>query len=336
MAEYAYSAASGRYRNVGTGRFVSDRAVRDAVDAVLDAATARMQALTRGLQAGGLDLVSWQQQMAREIKDGHLAAAMTAHGGRAAMTQADYGWAGRRIREQYGYLRRFARQLASGEQPLTDQAVARAALYGQAGRATYEAMRTRDGLARGETEERNILGPADHCPDCTGATRRGWVPLGSLIPIGERQCKANCRCRMERRHNAEEMLRRIRALGDRDVLPLGLMSESIVAALGATTDNNLGIVLTGRQRSHYLARHPEMAPLEQHMREAVLAPDEVHRNRRDRDVRLFYRRVSPSHYVRVAVRMQSAANWRRHSILSYRLAREAEVEANRGRLAWKK
>jgi hypothetical protein len=198
VADFVYDAASGRYRNAG-GRYVTQASVRDAVDDMLDAATARMQALARRLQAGTLHLASWQRQMAAEIKAAHLDAAIIAHGGRPAMTKSDYGWAGRRIRDQYGYLRAFARQAASGEQPLTDQLVARAALYGQAGRATYEAMRQRDDRARGFDEERNVLGAADHCPDCVGASARGWVPIGTLIPIGQRVCRVNCRCRMERR-----------------------------------------------------------------------------------------------------------------------------------------
>jgi hypothetical protein len=137
--------------------------------------------------------------MATEIKVQHLAAAMIAHGGRNAMTQADYGWTGQRIRDQYDYLRKFAEGIASDTQPLADQAIARAALYGQAGRATYEAMRAGDAVTRGENEERNVLGAADHCTDCVGASAQSWVPLGTLIPIGSRICKANCRCRIDRR-----------------------------------------------------------------------------------------------------------------------------------------
>lgn len=335
MASFTWSASSGRYRD-SHGRFVTEAAVRDAVDAALDVTTARMQGLTRRLQSGSLDLISWQVQMASEIKQSHLSAAMIAHGGRAAMTQAEYGWAGQRIREQYGYLRNFAQQIASGEQALTEQAVTRTALYGQAGRATYEAMRLRDGLARGDDQERNILGAADHCPDCVGATARGWVAIGTLARIGSRQCKVNCRCRIETRPDLTEHLRRVQALGPRDVLALGELHDAIVSAWATQTEGNRGIVLTGRQRAHYLTSHPEMIELERHVRDAVLRPDEVHRNRADPTVALFYRRLNATHFVRVAVRMQATANWRKHSILSYRVARQTEVVANRGRLAWEK
>jgi hypothetical protein len=335
VTDFTWDAASGRYRN-SQGRYVSQAAVRDAVDDVLDAATARMQALARRLQSGALDLASWQRQMAQEIKMSHLAVAMVAHGGRAAMGPAEYGWAGQRIREQYGYLRAFARQVASGEQSLADPLVARSALYGQAGRATYEAMRERDDRARGFDEERSVLGIADHCSDCVGEAAKAWSPIGTLIPIGRRQCKANCRCRIERRQDLDEHLRRVQALGPRDVLPLGQLKGSIVAAWGGQADGNLDIVLTGRQRQHYLGRHPDVADLERDIRAAVLRPDEVHRNKSDRDVLLFYRRLDAGHFVRVAVRMQASAGWRKHSIMSYRIARQDEVDRNQARLAWTK
>lgn len=204
LASFSWDQPSGRYRDVH-GRYVSQKAVRDAVDAVLDAGTARMQAVSRRLLDGSLDLASWQQQMAAEIKAQQLAAAMIAHGGKTAMTQADYGWTGQRIREQYGYLRAFSAQIVSGEQSLSEQVAARAALYGQAARATYEGMRARDAVGRGENEERNVLGPADHCPDCVSASAKGWAPLGTLIPIGSRRCKVNCRCRIERRRVDEPL-----------------------------------------------------------------------------------------------------------------------------------
>lgn len=42
--------------------------------------------------------------------------------------------------------------------------------------------------------ERNLLGIADHCAGCIIETKRGWVPYGTLIPLGQRDCKAGCRC----------------------------------------------------------------------------------------------------------------------------------------------
>lgn len=135
---------------------------------------------------------------------------------------------------------------------------------------------------------------------------------------------------------AETMLQRIRGLTDVDVLPIGLLRHDIVALWADDAEGNLGAVLTGRQRGPYLFRHPEMESLETVIVDAVLNPDEVHRNKRDPMMAMFYQRFDETHYVRVAVLMQARPNERKHSILSYRLAGEEEVQNNQHRRAWKR
>ena len=52
----------------------------------------------------------------------------------------------------------------------------------------------------GMTEERNFLEPdADHCQECWDEAAKGWSPLGTLIPIGERTCLTKCQCKFEYR-----------------------------------------------------------------------------------------------------------------------------------------
>jgi hypothetical protein len=200
---YTYDRASGRYRD-SSGRYLSERAVRDAVDNLADLSSARIADLTTRLQSGGLQLADWQQQMMAEMKAAHVAAGVAAHGGRQQMAPADWGAVGRRLRDQYGYLREFAAQIADGRQPLDGRLVARARLYGQASRSTFEAIRARDDKARGMTVEQNVLHGSDHCLQCPGLSARGWVPIGSLPMIGERQCGQNDRCTITRRLAAPE------------------------------------------------------------------------------------------------------------------------------------
>ena len=68
-------------------------------------------------------------------------------------------------------------------------------------------------------------------------------------------------------------------------------------------EGNRDVVLTGRQRAHYLARHPEMAAWEGHLAATVLDPDEVQRNRADPAMAIFYRQVDERHYLRATVVM---------------------------------
>lgn len=206
---FVWEAARGRFRDSVTGRFVRERAVQGAARQVVEAHSARMAAVTNQLREGLIPLADWERSMRAEIKLAHLTQMMAAHGGRNAMTQSDYGWIGNRVKEQYQYLNRFAAEIASGEQALNGRLVARAQMYGQASHATYEATRARDAEAQDiPMQERNVLGSGDPCTECPALSARGWVPLGTLPPVGSRACLANCKCRIERRR----VPRRARAL----------------------------------------------------------------------------------------------------------------------------
>lgn len=202
MADLAWDDRQGRYRDT-RGRFVSDSTVRRVVDQVADAASERMAEASIRLLAGETSLGSWMLQMQQAIKLAHGAAAVLAHGGAAQMTPARWGAAGPIVKGEYQYLRAFGDDIASGRQPLNGSLTARARQYGQAGRVTFELTRGRDQQQRGYRFERNVLAPAEHCAVCVGETARGWVPIGSLIPIGRRTCRGNDRCHVRYSRTAE-------------------------------------------------------------------------------------------------------------------------------------
>ncbi|MDR3582593.1 MAG: hypothetical protein P4L67_04940 [Candidatus Pacebacteria bacterium] len=82
--------------------------------------------------------------------------------------------------------------------PITaNQFIARAESYGacawgcsqEIARATYARNMVFD-------QERLVLGEAEHCGDCLEDSARGFVPIGSLRSIGDRQCRQNCHCHL--------------------------------------------------------------------------------------------------------------------------------------------
>lgn len=191
---YTFDAGRGRYRDTSSGRFVAEGRVRLGVDAVADLASERLADLTERLIAGNLSLSSWQAQSMAIVKASHLAAGVVAGGGIAQMTPSAYGFLGSEIRAQYGYLAQFAARLSAGALPLDARLVARAGMYGQHARVTYEAVRRRDQRARGYRFEKNILHAQESCQQCRGCSALGWVEIGRLPPIGSRSCLARCRC----------------------------------------------------------------------------------------------------------------------------------------------
>lgn len=112
------------------------------------------------------------------------------------------------------------------------------------------------------------------------------------------------------------------------------MLPGIVGHWTAQISDNLQVVVTGKQRLHYLARHPETESLEPLLQSCVLEPDEVHRDQRDALMAIFYKAIGAGRYVRVAVLMQIVPNWRKHSIMSYRLANAAELRKHRDLAVW--
>lgn len=192
--EYSYSPLTRRYRDISTGKFVKATEVRAAVDQVILGAKASIQDLALSLQAGKLTLAEWQVQTAQALKTLHVASAVAANGGFANMSQADYGFTGNLIKQQYQFLQQFANDIASGKQKLDGTLLNRVNLYVEAARGTFEDMARRVAKIGGLTEERRILGPADHCSDCTTDANKSWQPIGTLPRIGDSICLSNCHC----------------------------------------------------------------------------------------------------------------------------------------------
>jgi len=190
---------NGRYRDLRNGQFISPAAVRADLDEFIAARNDRITQITTDLIEGRSNIANWQRAMREEIRDMHRAAASVGRGGWRQMSQSDWGWTGQRIQAQYRYLDGFAADIASGKQALDGRAVTRARMYTDAARGTQEGMVRRMSANAGLTEERRVLGAADHCPDCLDYAGRGWQPIGTLPAIGVSVCRTNCKCTFEYR-----------------------------------------------------------------------------------------------------------------------------------------
>jgi hypothetical protein len=175
---------------------VSQKAVRTAIDNAIRNAQKRITAQTIRMQKGQLGLGAWQNEMRENIKQIHLYSAAAGKGGWAQLTQSDLGRVGRELQKQYGFLDKFARGLENGTIKNDGRVLPRARLYGSQGRGTFHLAEREEKKAAGFRQERSVLGAAEHCSDCVAEANRGWVPIGSIKPIGQRQCGGNCKCRI--------------------------------------------------------------------------------------------------------------------------------------------
>jgi hypothetical protein len=199
---FGWNPAAGRYVS-STGAFIPFSAVKDvAIEALVVKTEAEMLVYLDLLRKGTIDVAQWESLMMRMLKNMHSASAIAARGGIAQMSQSDWGYVGSLLKEQYKYLHNFAQQIASGKQPLNGFANRRVSMYAEAVRSTFEQMRRRTAhLFGGATEERRMLGPAEHCTTvgeeegCTELAKLGWQPIGSLPKISKTPCKTNCKCK---------------------------------------------------------------------------------------------------------------------------------------------
>ena len=97
------------------------------------------------------------------------------------------------------------------------------------------------------------------------------------------------------------------------------------------------VVLTGERRAHYLVGHADMVPYEANLPDVIANPDEVHRNKRDAQIAILYRRVDEQHWLRATLWISDKPGLQ-NSIHSYRLAGTDEVQQGRKarRLLWQK
>jgi len=185
---------SGRYRDTETGRFIKSASVRAELDRYLDASDDAARALARALRNREVSLADWELGMRRLIKNTHLNAIALERGGWANMRPQDYGRAGQIIREQYGYLKQFGLDIASGKQRIDGTLDFRAKLYTEAGRNSYYRS-THANMKAEITHVQSVLHARDNCRGCLDLAGR-WFRIGDpayKLP-GNRQCLSNCKC----------------------------------------------------------------------------------------------------------------------------------------------
>jgi len=191
---YRWNAGAGRYVDVATGRFLPKQVEVRALDERITAGIDQVQALTSGMMRGVVTVAEWQTAVAVELRRMHTQAAALGRGGWAQMTPSDWGHVGRKLRDEYAYLRGFAEALASGT--LSESQInVRVSQYVNGIWSRYWRGEMGAMQEAGMTEERRILTPAEHCADCESYAAQGWQPLGSLPEPGDGSaCGHNCRC----------------------------------------------------------------------------------------------------------------------------------------------
>lgn len=191
--DYRWNAGAGRFVDA-RGRFVSRAAIRSALDRAIMLEKRTMLSSLVALRKKTISVQEWHFATRQRVKILHLWALATARGGWDAVSPVDYAYVGGILKAQFARLDRFAGEIALGL-PLDGRAVVRLGMYADHARAMYHQLERQVATGAGYTEERNILNPiAEHCAACLQITTLGWVPLGSIPPVGGLTCLSNDRC----------------------------------------------------------------------------------------------------------------------------------------------
>jgi len=185
----------------GNERIPYDR-VADLVDELIDDVNeTATDELIDMIMDERITVEEWKRTFAAVLKDLFITLAIL--GGGALLTR--WGSIEAQLRIQYGYLDRFAEQIAAGD--LTGAEIRRRArMYVNSARQGFWRQLDQQAAELGYTEERwYAIGDDRTCGPCMEADMMGWQPLGTFAEPGSgtvlrsptTMCQGltNCRCR---------------------------------------------------------------------------------------------------------------------------------------------
>ena len=207
MPTYYWDPSVARFRDE-TGLFVANEVVRGYVDASLRATGSVVEPLIELTLSGTLTPDELEDRIREELKREYLRNYYLGIGGRAQMTQADYGSIGGDLAYQYRKLSGFIDEIASGE--LSESQIrSRMRMYVNSARQAFEKAKRKSKIVAGYTEVRWVVNPAvENCEDCLAFEALGWQsidsdPFDGCVPgSGCSVCLTNCACWLEYRVGA--------------------------------------------------------------------------------------------------------------------------------------
>lgn len=196
---YGWDARLFRWRDLTTGRIVSESAVARAVRAKDDAGARRFREMAAHLARRSTTPSLWRDQMLAEIKYQHTSAVAAAWGGWGRVPQEAWLRAGRRLRQEYRYLDRLARLVDLGLiDPNSAAFRARAESYGGQARMRYAEERRLALAASGldAVAVWHLGGAEESCDGCEEEADRtqDGVPADEIAEIGSHECQWFCKC----------------------------------------------------------------------------------------------------------------------------------------------
>jgi hypothetical protein len=208
VADFSFRDRVAQFWNRTVGKLIPRLQVRTWADKSIDAVP--VAEMAAGLADKTLTVDAWEAQMREHVKREYIRQALAGRGGLGKMDPRSWGSVGGQLAEQYKYLDKFAREIASGN--LSEGVIRRRMeMYINSAREAFEREQRKAAEASDLNEVRWMLDPSptvEHCtgnPGCLELSQMGWQKLRpwpfrvgarEIYPAtGDTPCLTSCRCR---------------------------------------------------------------------------------------------------------------------------------------------
>ena len=193
--DFTWEKRERRYRNKATGKFISPNTVKALTLRRIELVTEELKIIGGLLSDGKITLGTWQKETAGVLKVLHAQQYLIGVGGSANIQKQDYLAIGRKLKEQYNFLRNFAIDLNRGMS--LAQFRHRLSLYAKAAKGSFFAGQRTAAKRSGKTYVIRQLGEAEHCVECESYATQGMVPIDeAILPTEKCSCGPNCHCQL--------------------------------------------------------------------------------------------------------------------------------------------
>lgn len=218
MTTWQFSTKTQRYKDTKTGKFLSAEKLTQLLRTNNSQLSEALSGIADLIVSDKITVGEWEQQTATILKNLHIQSYLLGKGGKAALTQRDYGLIGQKLQVQYRYLRGLSTDLILGR--LSEkQFRARTQLYVNKSSAMFHAGVFEAHKAAGFMFERRVQSALESCQSCINYAAVGWVAIGTLPNPSDRcECFSGCRCsKLYSREKPEDLVVRVKR-GDRKLV----------------------------------------------------------------------------------------------------------------------
>lgn len=200
---YVYDVRLLQYRDTQTGRIVKQSTVEQVVeDRITDGFETLKDYAAAIIDGNAGSVADFETAFLTELRNSHAQCLMVGKGGRANVTQADWGRLGSVLRSEYGFARGLIDDIVSGRVSRA-QMEARLDMYANKVYHSFWNGKTSQARESGFDQERRVLRPAEHCDPCVDYAAMGWQPIGTMPDPadGSTPCGSRDKCGKQYRNS---------------------------------------------------------------------------------------------------------------------------------------